>query len=127
SDVVRQAREKLAEANKQVTDSEKALSEARANVARSDQKSAESVANARRALTAASMQGASASADLNNAMAALSPSARKLMTQWQGLSGAFNVWQRSMEPKVLPLLGKGIAILRGQLPSLTPVVTGAAK
>ncbi|MEO5875525.1 MAG: hypothetical protein ABIS86_17045 [Streptosporangiaceae bacterium] len=126
SDVVKDARDRLAEANKKVTDSEKELADARANVARVDQQSAEAVTSARRALTAASLQGASASSALDKAMAKLSPSARTLMGQWQGLTGAFDTWQRSMEPKVLPLLGRGIAILKGQLPALTPIVTNAA-
>src|SRR5581483_873882 len=41
-------------------------------------------------------------------------------------TNTFDKWQRSMEPKVLPLFSRGIGILKGQLPSLTPFVEGAA-
>lgn len=76
---------------------------------------------------AAAVGGKAAQKKLKEAMDQLSPSARALMGQWTALSGAFDKWQRSMEPKVLPLLGRGLAVLRGQIPSLTPMVTGAAK
>lgn len=76
---------------------------------------------------AAALGGKAAQAKLNAAMKDLGPSGQALMKSWTGLSGAFNKWQRSMEPKVLPLLTRGIGILRGQLPSLTPLVNGASK
>lgn len=75
---------------------------------------------------AAALGGAAAQKKLDAAMKNLSPSGKALMTSWTGLSGAFDKWQRSMEPKVLPLLTRGIGVLRGQLPSLTPLVNGAS-
>lgn len=127
SDQVRNAREQLASANQQITESELALAAARTEVARTDVRSAEAVATARRALAAANLQGAGSTSALNAAMAKLSPAERTLMADWKGLTGAFDKWQRSMEPKVLPLLSRGIGLVKGQLPSLTPVVDGASK
>jgi hypothetical protein len=126
SDAVQQARRRLAEADQKATDAERALAQARANVARTDQQSADQVAAARRAVTAASLQGAGASSALNAAMAALSPSARALMGHWIGLTGAFKAWRLEMEPTVLPIFGRAIDILKGQIPGLTPIVRGAA-
>lgn len=126
SDQVRQAREALAQANQQVVDSERALSTARAGVARADQQSADAVAAARRALTSASMSGASANSALDASMAKLSPSARTLMGQWKGLKTAFTGWAQSLEPTVLPLFGRGINLVKSALPGFTPVVKGAA-
>jgi hypothetical protein len=126
SQQVRQAREQVASTNAAVSESERDLADARADVARTDIQSAEAVATARRALAAASLQGAASTAALDTALAKLSPSERKVMADWKGLSDAFDKWQRSMEPTVLPLFSRGIGILKGQLPSLTPLVKGAA-
>jgi hypothetical protein len=120
------AREALKQANDKVAESERSLAKARAEVGRQDQQSADSVASARRGLAQAMASGVSSSNALNAAMAKLSPSARTLLTQWVGLTKVFDTWQRSMEPKVLPLFGQGIEILKGQIPSLTPIVRGAA-
>lgn len=126
SDQVRQAKQRLADANQQVRNSELAVARARQNVARADAQSADAVASARRALTAATLQGAGANAALTAAMADLSGPEKKLKKDWEDLTSTFDKWQRSMEPTVLPLFSKGIAILKGQLPSLTPFVKGAA-
>ncbi|MUN41400.1 NlpC/P60 family protein [Actinomadura litoris] len=126
SDQVRQARQRLADANRQVRNSELAVARARQNVARADAQSADAVASARRALTAASLSGAAATSTLGRAMTKLTPAEEKLKTDWQGLTNAFTKWRESMEPTVLPLFSKGIAILKGQIPSLTPFVKGAA-
>ena len=126
SDQVTQARERLRQANQQVAQSEQALAKARQNVARVDRQSADAVTSARSALTSATMQGAAANSQLNQAMSALSPSALKLMNDWKGLQSAFDTWRKALEPTVLPLFSQGIEILKGQLPSLTPLVKNAA-
>jgi hypothetical protein len=126
SDQVKSAREALNTANEKVADSERALAKARADVGRADQASSDAVASARRGLTLANLQAAQSSGTLQDAMAGLTPAQRALAKDWLGLSGAFDKWQKSMEPKVLPLFSQGIGILRGLLPSLTPVVEGAA-
>lgn len=126
SDQVRAARERLAQANQQVANSELALQRARQNVARTDQQSADQVASARRAMAQATLQGASANAALGASMAKLTPLQRQLMTAWTGLTGAFTAWSHSLEPDVIPVLIRGIGLLRTSLPLLTPIVHGAA-
>jgi hypothetical protein len=126
SNAVRSARQSLASANQQVVSSERALAAARANVARADQNSADQVAAARRAVTQASLQGASANGKLAASMAALSPSERGLLRDWKSLTGAFRNWSKSLQPAVLPVFGRGLKLVQGILPSLTPLVRGAA-
>jgi hypothetical protein len=129
SDQVRQARQRLAQANQQVTNSELALRRARENVRRVDAQSADQIAAARAAAAQAAqagVQGAAANTKLAASMAALSPSARKLMKDWVGLKDAFGKWTRSLEPDVLPLFSHGIRIIKASLPGLTPIVKGAA-
>jgi hypothetical protein len=126
SDVVRSARERLAQANQQIAQSERALAQARQNVARVDQQSADSVAGARRALTAASMQGASANNSLGASMVKLSPAAQSLMQHYVSLRDAFKTWRTALEPTVLPIFAKGLDLVKSQLPSLTPLVQGSA-
>ncbi|MCO6011409.1 hypothetical protein NE236_41315 [Actinoallomurus purpureus] len=120
------ARQRLAQANLQVQNSERALAQARANVARADQQAADQVAAARRAMIAASLQGAAANNTLATAMGKLSPAARDLMTAWQGFSRVYQAWQASLEPAVLPVLTRGLTLLRGVFPLLTPAVRGTA-
>lgn len=127
SDQVRNARDRLAEANRKVADTERALAKARADVSRTDRASADAVASARRALAQASAapQGSGPSpADL--LLAQLTPDERKLKANTDRLSATWKSWQESMQPTVLPLVSKGIKILEGQIPSLTPIVKGAA-
>lgn len=126
SDQVRSARERLAQANAQITNSERALVAARANVARTDQQSAEQVAAARRSLAAAALQGAAANAKLGASLAALTPLERQVATAWQGLQSAFQSWAKDLQPDVMPLLVKGINLIKGVLPALTPIVKAAA-
>jgi hypothetical protein len=126
SNAVRLARERLAQANVQVRNSEQSLAQARANVYRTDQQSASAVAAAQRAVQQATLQSSQGNTKLAAAMAKLSPAARTLMRDWQGLTKAFGSWSRSLEPAVLPLFSRGINLIKGQLPGLTPMVRGAA-
>lgn len=126
SDVVRNARDRLAEANARITESERALAAARANVSRVDQQGAEQAASARRAMAQAALQAASGNTALATSLAALSPLERQVMVAWQGLTTAFADWGRALQPAVLPLLIQGIDILRSSLPLLTPLVKAAA-
>ncbi|WP_329521155.1 hypothetical protein [Spirillospora sp. NBC_01491] len=126
SDQVRSARERLADANAKISESERALAAARANVARVDQQSAEQVASARRALAQASMQAASGASAMAGPMVQLTALEQQLATAWKGLTGAFNDWAKSLQPDVIPVLIKGISLLKGLLPSFTPLVKGAA-
>lgn len=126
SDQVRAARDALKAANDKVAESERALAKARADVGRADQASADSVASARRGLSAASLQAAQSNGTLGDALSKLTPAQRALAKDWIGLTDAFDKFQKKLEPKVLPLFSQGIGILRGLLPSLTPIVNGAA-
>lgn len=126
SNAVLAARQRLAAANLQITNSERALAAARANVALSDANSRDQIASAQRGVTQASLQGAAANAALATSMAALSPAARGLMGAWQQLSAAFSTWQKSLEPTVLPVLARGLGLVQSVLPLLTPLVRGAA-
>lgn len=126
SDQVRSARERLAQANQRITDAERALAAARANVARVDQQSADQIASARRALAQASMQAASSTAAMAGPMIRLTALEKQLAAAWEGLTDAFDDWNRALQPAVIPVLIKGITLLRNTLPLLTPAVQGAA-
>lgn len=120
------ARQRLLAANQQIANSELALARARQNVVRTDQNSADQIASAHRAMAAASLENANANARLNAAMAALSPQERSLLRDWKSLTSAFRDWSKSLEPDVLPIFSRGINLVKSQLPSLTPIVKGAA-
>lgn len=126
SDQVRTARDRLADANQRIAESERALASARANVARVDQQSADQIAAARRALTQATTGSVAAVNNLAFAMSQLTPLERDLMEAWQGLTAAGREWAASLQPDVIPVLIKGITLLRNLLPSFTPLVRGAA-
>lgn len=126
SDQVRSARERLAAANQKVTDSERALQKARADVGRADQQAADQVASARRALAQASMQAANANGALGKSMVQLTALEQQLADAWQGFTRVFQGWARSLQPNVIPVLIKGINLLKTILPSLTPIVKSSA-
>ena len=126
SDQVRTARDRLADANQRVGESERALASARANVARVDQQSADQIAAARRSLTQATAGSSSAVNNLAFAVSELTPLERDLMEAWQGLTAAGREWAASLQPDVIPVLIKGITLLRNLLPTFTPLVRGAA-
>ncbi|MCW2904931.1 MAG: Metalloendopeptidase-like rane protein [Streptosporangiaceae bacterium] len=127
SNQVVSARERLNQANAAVANSEQQLAKARSDVARADRQAAEQVAAARRGVTSASLSGAAANNQLASSMAKLTPLERGLMSDWKGLTTAFSSWAKALEPQVLPLFTKGIGLLKAGLPSLTPIVKGAAK
>src|SRR5690606_33559172 len=127
SDQVRAARDRLAEANRRIAEAERGLAQARANVARVDAQSADQIASARRAMAQANMQAASSTGALGGQMVKLTALEQQLATAWEGLTGAFNQWARALQPAVLPLLIRGIGLLRSLLPSLTPIVISAAR
>lgn len=126
SDQVRTAREKLAEANRRIAESERALSAAKASVAKADQQANDQITSARRALAQASQQASSSSAGLAGELIKLTPLEMKLASAWKGLTSAFTDWGKTLQPAVLPLFIKGISLLKSVLPALTPIVRGAA-
>lgn len=126
SQQVVQARQQLAAADLQVTNSERALAQARAGVARADQQSADQVAAARRGVTQASLSASSATSKLGAAMAALSPTERRLATDWKALTGAYKGWAKALEPAVFPVLAGGMGLVVSQLPRLNGLVRGSS-
>ncbi|PRX95567.1 hypothetical protein [Allonocardiopsis opalescens] len=133
---VRDARDRLADTNRRLAEQERSLAQARAGVARADRDGARQVAAARdqvqmlrlqQQAQAASAGAASAATQrYGMALAELSPAARTLMSDWQGLAGEFGAWQRELEPTVLPLFSQGIDLIRGSLGLATPFVVAAA-
>lgn len=126
ADAVISARQRLAQADQQVTNAELAVANARANVARTDQQSADQIASARRALEQASLSAASGTSALGTAMTKLTPLEQQTLVAAQGLSSAFKDWSTSLQPAVLPTLISGINLVRASLPLLTPIVQSAA-
>lgn len=148
SNSVRLAREALARATQGVTNAERALADARTNVARTDVASANAIASAQRGLASAqdavtaanrglaaaqqnaaysAAQASGAQTALAQAMAKLSPSAIMLLGHFQSLSRAWTAWKKSMDPIVLPVIAKGVDLLKSLIPALTPFVEAAAK
>ncbi|WP_289008956.1 NlpC/P60 family protein [uncultured Thermomonospora sp.] len=127
SDRVRDARERLAEANRRIAESERRLAEARRNVARVDRDAADQVASARRALANANRQAAASTGALTGRMVQLTSWEKQLAAAWQSLTDVFEEWNKALQPAVLPVLIKGITLLKNLLPLLTPVVKGAAQ
>ncbi|MBW8796888.1 MAG: hypothetical protein JF597_25805 [Streptomyces sp.] len=136
SDVVKQAKERVAEANAKVADQERALADARAKVRDAEIQGAEQVASAERALQAAQLSSvdttaktATAADTYRAALAKLTPAQRDLydsIAGSHGLKAAFTDWATSLQPQVLPLFTRGVNAAKSALPGLTPLVRGAA-
>ncbi|MDT0302896.1 phage tail protein [Streptomonospora wellingtoniae] len=60
------------------------------------------------------------------ALAEMSPAARTLMGDWQGLTREFTAWRKSVEAPVLGIFSDGINLLSGRFESLTPLVRSSA-
>ncbi|MFJ8495767.1 hypothetical protein ACIRBZ_46700 [Streptomyces sp. NPDC094038] len=136
SDVVNQARDRVAEANAKVADQERALADARQKVRDAEVNGAEQVASAERALQAAQLSSvdtttktATAADTYREALAKLTPEQRDLydsIAGSHGLKNAFTDWSTSLQPEVLPLFTRGVNAAKSALPGLTPLVHGAA-
>jgi hypothetical protein len=81
---------------------------------------------AQKAATGTAAQAKAANDKLAASLKALSPAERDLYKSWVGLKSAFTDWSRSLQPAVLPLFTRGVNLLKQALPSLTPIVRGAA-
>ncbi|WP_017619493.1 hypothetical protein [Nocardiopsis gilva] len=64
--------------------------------------------------------------ELADALADMSPAARTLMRDWQGLTKEYRKWSRSLEPTVLPVFSKGIGLVSGNFKKLNPLVKASA-
>ncbi|MFI6895275.1 hypothetical protein ACIBM4_14275 [Streptomyces sp. NPDC050256] len=60
-------------------------------------------------------------------MKGLPPATRATATAFAGLKGAYKTWSDSLASTTMPVLTKGIGILRQLLPALTPFVKAAAE
>lgn len=58
-------------------------------------------------------------------LAGLPPATRATAVAFLGLKDDFKKWSESLAPKTMPILTKGIGILRSLLPALTPLVDAA--
>jgi phage-related protein len=81
---------------------------------------------AQQAANGTAAQAKAANDKLAASMRALSPAERDLLKGWTGLQTAFKGWARNLQPEVLPLFTRGINLVKSALPSLTPIVRGAA-
>jgi phage-related protein len=80
------------------------------------------------AIAATAQGGAAATAaqkKYNEAVAALSPHQRALMTQMNGLKTEYKDWSKSLQSSTLPVFTNGVKLLRTILPQLTPFVKQA--
>ncbi|MFC9088988.1 phage tail tape measure protein, partial [Nocardiopsis dassonvillei] len=78
------------------------------------------------ALQERAANGSEAAAEqLEKQLADMSPAARTLMKDWQGLTDEYDAWAKSLQPEVLPLFSRGIEMVEGRLESLNPLVRGS--
>lgn len=61
-----------------------------------------------------------------DALEALTPSARDVVDELTDLRGAFTDWQTALQPHTLPVVARGIGLVTDNLDRLSPVVEGAA-
>ncbi|MGI5274876.1 NlpC/P60 family protein [Nonomuraea sp. CA-218870] len=102
------AREKIAQANKRVEDSERQLRIMQLQQA------------------AAAQQSAAANRSVAAEVVKLSPAAAKLAKQWKSFSKVYEDWQKSLEPSILPLFGRGLSLVQSLLPKVSPLVRGVS-
>ncbi len=134
---IAEAQSKLADAQKNVAETQRqgaeAIARAQERVVRAQQSGADSIASAQRQIASASIQAAGgvdqaaiAQAKYQQALSALSPSARETFNAFTRLSGAFKTWSTSLQPHVMPIFTRALDGMRRSLPALTPFVKEAA-
>ncbi|MFB7919229.1 peptidoglycan DD-metalloendopeptidase family protein [Streptomyces sp. NPDC056061] len=136
ADAQRQSARAQVEAAQTVADAQRRLSDAVQNAAEAQVSAAESIATAERGLQSARLSGATATTtaiskadEYRKALAKLTPAQRDLFDSIagpRGLKSAFDGWQKSLHPEVLPLFTRGVDSAKASLPGLTPLVLGAA-
>ncbi|WP_406324118.1 peptidoglycan DD-metalloendopeptidase family protein [Streptomyces niveus] len=137
ADAHRDAARASVDAARTVADAQRGLSDAVRNAADAQVSAADSIAGAERGVASARLQGVDATSkaltkqeEYRKALAKLSPSQRALYDSIagpQGIKAAFDAWQRSLQPHVLPLFTRGVDGAKASLPGLTPLVEGAAR
>jgi murein DD-endopeptidase MepM/ murein hydrolase activator NlpD len=124
------------QAAQDVADAQRRVADAAENAAAAQVSAAESVAAAERGVESARLSGMSATSqaitkqqEYERALAKLTPAQRDLFDSIAGPKGikkAFDEWQKSLQPHVLPIFTRGVDGAKASLPGLTPLVTGAA-
>ncbi|MGW1828826.1 aggregation-promoting factor C-terminal-like domain-containing protein [Streptomyces tubercidicus] len=119
-----------------VADAQQRVSDAAQSAANAQISAAEQIKSAERGVQSARLSGmqttsqaATKSDAYRQALARLTPEQRKLFDSIagpNGLKSAFDAWQKSMQGDVLPIFTRGVGSLKNSLPSLSPLVRGAA-
>lgn len=71
-------------------------------------------------------KAAAATKAYKDALAELPPETQATAKAFMGLQKDYQKWSDSLSPKTMPVVTKGIQLLRSLLPTLTPLVTAAA-
>ncbi|MFF9647887.1 peptidoglycan DD-metalloendopeptidase family protein [Streptomyces sp. NPDC014622] len=136
TDAQRSAARAQTDAAQTVADAQRRLADAVRSAADTQISASESIASAERGLQSARLSGidtttkaVSKQEEYRKALADLTPAQRDLYDSIvgpRGLKTAFDVWQKSLHPEVLPLFTRGVDSAKASLPGLTPLVLGAA-
>ncbi|MFI1436336.1 aggregation-promoting factor C-terminal-like domain-containing protein [Streptomyces lydicus] len=119
----------IADAQQHVKDAVQAAANAQVTAAQQIAAAERGVQSARLSGMQTTSQAATKSDAYRQALAKLTPEQRKLYDSVagpRGLKPAFDAWQKSLQPYVLPLFTRGVNGLKNTLPSLTPLVKDAA-
>ncbi|MFE7624239.1 peptidoglycan DD-metalloendopeptidase family protein [Streptomyces sp. NPDC057509] len=124
------------EAAQSVADAQRNLADAVRGVADAQVSAAESISSAERGVESARLSGIDTTAkaiskqdEYRKALAKLSGPQRDLFEAIagpRGLKKAFDDWQKTLHPDVLPIFTRGVDGMKNSLPGLTPLVEGAA-
>lgn len=123
-------------AARDVSDAQRGVSDAMRSAADAQVSAAESIASAERGVESARLSGIDTTSkaitkqdEYRKALAKLSAPQRDLFDAIagpRGLKKAFDDWQKTLQPEVLPIFTRGVNSAKGALPGLTPLVLGAA-
>ncbi|MFJ2708536.1 peptidoglycan DD-metalloendopeptidase family protein [Streptomyces sp. NPDC087428] len=123
-------------AARDVSDAQRGVSDAMQSAADAQVSAAESIASAERGVESARLSGIDTTSkaitktdEYQKALAKLSAPQRDLFDAIagpHGLKKAFDDWQKTLQPDVLPIFTRGVNSAKGALPGLTPLVLGAA-
>ncbi|MFE6493416.1 hypothetical protein [Streptomyces sp. NPDC057748] len=137
ADAQREAARAQTEAAQTVADAQRRLADAVQNAADTQVSASESIASAERGLQSARLSGIDTTTkaitkqdEYRKALAKLTPAQRELFDSIagpRGLKNAFDAWQKSLQPEVLPLFTRGVDGAKNSLPGLTPMVLAAAR
>ncbi|MGW1551595.1 aggregation-promoting factor C-terminal-like domain-containing protein [Streptomyces sp. NPDC002346] len=136
TDAQRAAARAQTEAAQSVADAQRGLADAVRNAADTQISASESIASAERGLQSARLSGIDTTTkaitkqeEYRKALAKLTPAQRDLFDSIagpRGLKVAFDAWQKSLQPTVLPLFTRAVDGMKNSLPGLTPLAEGAA-